>query len=66
MLQVKKFHPIVPSDADFNPKTDNEEILICLNCPLPECKDTFECKRFLQERQKLRSAKNGKINQEKN
>lgn len=47
------------------PKFNDPEILICLNCPLPQCVKGFECARFKDERNKLRRKGYGKRNKKK-
>lgn len=32
----------------------SDEAKICLNCDLPECKNTGPCKRFKEEKRKLK------------
>ena len=42
------------ADMVFKP---SEEAKICLNCTLPDCKNGIACKRYREEKRKLRRSK---------
>ena len=62
MLQVKLCNKKIATDEiiDSAPKIDDPEILICLNCSLPECVKGYNCARFTEERKRIRREGNGK------
>ena len=60
MLKVKPCREITGYESERRIIPEDEEVLICLNCPLPECKNTYQCKRFKEERSRIRREMYGK------
>lgn len=60
MLKVKPFKKIIGYENSRRILPEDEEILICLNCPLPKCSNTYQCKRFIEERSRIRRELHGK------
>ena len=63
MVQFKsmRMREINPKDYGEDMKfTPSEEAKICLNCDLPECKNRGPCKRFREEKRKLKGKLKGK------
>lgn len=51
---------IIPNNQEreiglYSPRESSEEALICLNCPLPSCKNN--CSRYNKEKKKLKDRK---------
>ena len=61
MLKHKPFREITGYESERRIIPQDEEILICLNCPLPKC-DKLCCKRYEEEKKKLKGIKNDKQN----
>lgn len=61
MPNVKLYKAKVDDESEFITQTKDDEILICLKCPLPKC-DKLYCKRYEEEKKKLKGIKNDKQN----
>ena len=62
MLKVKPCRERTGYESERRIIPEDEEVLICLNCPLPECKNTYQCKRFNEECSRIRRELHGKKN----
>jgi hypothetical protein len=66
MLKIKPFRALTGFESERRVIPEDEEILICLKCPLPECKNTYQCKRFKEERLRIRRERSGKNGTKRN
>ena len=62
MLRAKPCREIDDFEKERRIIPQDEEILICLNCPLPKCISTDNCERFKEELSRIRRELHGKKN----
>ena len=66
MLRAKPCREIDDFGKERRIIPQDEEILICLNCPLPKCISTYNCERFKEERLRIRRELHGKKDSKRN
>ena len=66
MLWAKSKFKMEHEENDFYPTENKAIIRICTECPLPANKCKYPCKRFKEERDKIRGYSYGKNKQKQN